>query len=134
MRSRISKPRWGRRFRCVRSGRSTRNNSMEPPMTNDPLFEGEEPPPPGVKLMAVVRWVLLGLAAFLAVAAWWSYASAQLQGTPASAPVPKYHCPMHPQIVSDEPGECPICHMTLEPITANRGAPPPATSAPPAAW
>src|SRR5439155_808302 len=34
---------------------------------------------------------------------------------------------------SSEPGECPICHMTLEPITANRGAPPPATSAPAAA-
>lgn len=24
-----------------------------------------------------------------------------------------YHCAMHPQIVSDRPGECPICHMTL---------------------
>ncbi len=25
----------------------------------------------------------------------------------------KYHCPMHPQIVSDKPGECPICRMRL---------------------
>jgi Cu(I)/Ag(I) efflux system membrane fusion protein len=26
---------------------------------------------------------------------------------------PKYRCPMHPQIVRDEPGNCPICGMTL---------------------
>jgi Cu(I)/Ag(I) efflux system membrane fusion protein len=26
---------------------------------------------------------------------------------------PKYRCPMHPQIVRDEPGQCPICGMAL---------------------
>lgn len=26
---------------------------------------------------------------------------------------PRYRCPMHPQIVRDEPGSCPICGMTL---------------------
>ncbi|HXC63136.1 MAG TPA: heavy metal-binding domain-containing protein, partial [bacterium] len=26
----------------------------------------------------------------------------------------KYQCPMHPQIVRDEPGDCPICHMHLQ--------------------
>lgn len=31
----------------------------------------------------------------------------------ASAPVTKYHCPMHPNIVRDEPGECPVCGMRL---------------------
>jgi Cu+-exporting ATPase len=38
--------------------------------------------------------------------------------TPKSAP-PKgvvYTCPMHPQIRRSEPGNCPICGMTLEPI------------------
>jgi multidrug efflux pump subunit AcrA (membrane-fusion protein) len=28
-----------------------------------------------------------------------------------------WHCPMHPSYVSDKPGECPICGMTLEPVT-----------------
>ena len=27
-----------------------------------------------------------------------------------------YQCPMHPQIVRDKPGQCPICHMDLEKI------------------
>ncbi len=26
-----------------------------------------------------------------------------------------YHCPMHPSVVQDHPGECPICSMTLVP-------------------
>ena len=26
---------------------------------------------------------------------------------------PKYRCPMHPDVVRDEPGQCPICGMTL---------------------
>jgi len=27
-----------------------------------------------------------------------------------------YHCPMHPNYLSDKPGKCPICNMTLVPI------------------
>jgi len=30
-------------------------------------------------------------------------------------------CPMHPQIVRKEPGNCPICGMTLEPMTPTAG-------------
>jgi Cu(I)/Ag(I) efflux system membrane fusion protein len=26
---------------------------------------------------------------------------------------PKYVCPMHPQVIKDEPGSCPICGMDL---------------------
>ena len=38
----------------------------------------------------------------------------------------RYTCPMHPQIVRDQPGACPICGMALEPmdITAGEGPDP----------
>jgi Cu+-exporting ATPase len=32
-----------------------------------------------------------------------------------------YTCPMHPQIQQDHPGNCPICGMTLEPMTVGMG-------------
>ncbi len=31
----------------------------------------------------------------------------------------KYTCPMHPEIVRDGPGSCPICGMALEPLTVS---------------
>lgn len=34
------------------------------------------------------------------------------EGLARKAPI--YQCPMHPQIVRDRPGTCPICHMDLE--------------------
>src|SRR5262245_17445636 len=27
----------------------------------------------------------------------------------------RYYCPMHPNVQSDRPGECPVCHMKLRP-------------------
>ncbi|CDW96193.1 Copper-transporting P-type ATPase [Thiomonas arsenitoxydans] len=39
-----------------------------------------------------------------------------LSARPASGGT-RYTCPMHPQIVCDAPGSCPICGMTLEPLT-----------------
>lgn len=33
----------------------------------------------------------------------------------------KYTCPMHPQVVEDQPGTCPICGMDLVPITKTNG-------------
>jgi Cu+-exporting ATPase len=35
---------------------------------------------------------------------------------PAGATASKYTCPMHPEIVRDGPGSCPICGMALEPM------------------
>jgi len=36
-----------------------------------------------------------------------------------AAPDQKYTCPMHPEIVRDGPGSCPICGMALEPVTVS---------------
>src|SRR5712692_9671097 len=44
--------------------------------------------------------------------------SAVAQSPPASASAAiEYTCPMHPEIVRDRPGSCPICGMALEPRT-----------------
>ena len=33
-----------------------------------------------------------------------------------------YVCPMHPQVISPVPGDCPICRMALEPARSPMGA------------
>src|SRR5690554_872346 len=81
-----------------------------------PADDGPEPPPRGVRAMAVVRWLILVLSVLVAGASWYSYAAADGGGAATAL----YQCPMHPEIVSNRPGECPICHMDLEPIAADR--------------
>ncbi len=42
-----------------------------------------------------------------------------LAGRPAPEPMPAgtlYTCPMHPEIVQEGPGDCPLCGMALEPM------------------
>ncbi len=34
----------------------------------------------------------------------------------------QYTCPMHPEIISDKPGACPICGMALEPVAPSAAA------------
>ncbi len=85
-----------------------------------------EPPPRGVHRMAAVRWVILGLSVLLAIGSWYSFATAASSGTAAVL----YQCPMHPEIVADHPGDCPICHMTLERVSAERIEAPTSSSAP----
>src|SRR6056297_2600710 len=45
------------------------------------------------------------------------YASDNAEKTGQKAqPGTQYTCPMHPEIIRDEPGSCPICGMALEPM------------------
>ncbi|MGE5189561.1 MAG: efflux RND transporter periplasmic adaptor subunit [Gemmatimonadota bacterium] len=43
-------------------------------------------------------------------------------GTPESAQAKKYTCSMHPFIISDKPGACPICGMALVPVRSASAA------------
>jgi membrane fusion protein, copper/silver efflux system len=57
------------------------------------------------------------LALVLAGAGYWivTHKNAS-QGSATTQKIQKYHCPMHPQYVSDKPGDCPICGMKLVPM------------------
>jgi membrane fusion protein, copper/silver efflux system len=79
---------------------------------HDEMPEGEERPPAGVRSMAIVRWVIVCVMALAAAVSVLSHYGVSF-GSGASHGDHIYYCPMHPQIVQDHPGECPICNMTL---------------------
>ena len=66
-----------------------------------------------MKRVAIVVVVALGIAGALALG--WVLGAARRPEAPASTSTTAavYRCPMHPQIVSDRPGRCPICNMEL---------------------
>jgi RND family efflux transporter MFP subunit len=68
----------------------------------------------------VTLLVIMAGAALAAVLQSRSVASSP-QEAPATqavhAPRQLWHCGMHPQVVQDHPGDCPICHMALTPFT-----------------
>ena len=89
--------------------------------------------PRGVATMSIVRWVLVAIDR-----ARRRRLDPQLRGRPPrrreerSRPAQLYTCPMHPSVVQDHPGECPICSMTLVPkLRSERRPAPTATAAEP---
>jgi Cu(I)/Ag(I) efflux system membrane fusion protein len=72
--------------------------------------------------MAVVRWVLVALMGLTATGSLLSHfgvspglARSSPRGGGDAGGARLYYCPMHPQIVQDRPGDCPICNMRLVP-------------------
>lgn len=68
------------------------------------------------RALAIVTLVALGAGGAL----WLRWHRPAGESLPASyetgAKTQKYQCSMHPQIVSDKPGNCPICGMQLTPV------------------
>jgi len=85
----------------------------------DPPAKAAHPSARWMKAMAIVRWALLAAVSLVAVYSvihfWGPSASASSTARPD-----RFYCSMHPQIRSPDPGTCPICHMDLEPIPADR--------------
>ena len=78
------------------------------------------------RVMALVRWALLVAVTALAGASVYRFWG-PLPERAGVASDARFYCPMHPQITAPNPGECPICHMALEPIPTERArAPQPA--------
>ena len=91
------------------------NEKYYDPSQHEPMPEGEEKAPPLTHTMSIVRWAILGgmtlfaiimIFSALGLAPWEAQANDNVQ----------YNCPMHPTYISNQPGECPICGMSLVPI------------------
>lgn len=79
-------------------------------MINDGLPDSDAPPR-GARTMGLIRWALVAIMALVALGSIAQYLRSADDHQGHGAQV--YYCPMHPQIVQDRPGECPICGMTL---------------------
>lgn len=64
-----------------------------------------------IAVLVLVGFCALGLGAFLGL-------EACSKGGQTAEQKEKWFCPMHPQVVSDKPGQCPICKMDLVPVKA----------------
>ena len=71
------------------------------------------------------RLLLVAIVIFLGALAFWGVRRFQGAKTETAAAQQTakqlYRCPMHPQIVRDQPGDCPICGMKLVPFTPESG-------------
>jgi len=63
--------------------------------------------------MATVRWLIIAALAGAAVYAFTLVTPAPLSPVVQNGSAEVWQCPMHPKIIQDHPGTCPVCHMDL---------------------
>jgi membrane fusion protein, copper/silver efflux system len=95
----------------------------ETPPERPAIAEAPQGPPRGVATMSIVRWVLVLVTALVATGSILSFAGLHLGSGKSVSPGQVYHCPMHPSVLQDHPGECPICGMTLVLKTERKTSP-----------
>ncbi len=84
--------------------------------------------------------VVAGRLALVAIAAAAALAGLVIRSRAGSPPVAphaqaaRYVCPMHPDVTSGSPGDCPICHMALVPRSGEQEAGGDAATSPPDAY
>jgi hypothetical protein len=86
--------------------------------TESPNSPGSEPPAVSRSLIVTLR-ILLLLVAAGAVVAGVTIVVYQRAGGDSGV---RYRCPMHPEVRAKARGECPICHMDLEPVGRDSAA------------
>jgi len=93
------------------------------------------PPPASRRFRARSLVAAIAASAVLAAGGTWLLAgrghdeagAASGQGATAPPAAERWQCPMHPSIVQDHPGDCPICGMKLVKVAAAPGASPAGT-------
>ncbi len=80
---------------------------------HDHMPEGVESAPPLTHAMAIVRWCILGGMAIFALVMLLGVIGLSPFAQSTSAGTAQYHCPMHPTYITSQPGDCPICGMSL---------------------
>jgi hypothetical protein len=85
------------------------------------MSEPSEPSEPsrsgGKAVLAARLGLLLGAVVALAGAIHLARAHDREAGSAEALSTERYACPMHPEVVSKLPGECPICRMALERVS-----------------